>query len=157
MREAIRQTRTPYHRRVGDQQTPRRTLRVSARRLTSFRPKRHEAAGRRLAGRGSRPQLPLAPRGIEADPRPMPLHGANLLTESIRSTKAEQSLANHPPGSIGGNGCLACPCSSLPKTYPMLGTPDSQGSQGASYFASNFRGTATVIEQTAHACEHGLR
>ena len=25
------------------------------------------------------------------------------------------------------------------------------------YFASNFRGTATVIYQTGHACEHGLR
>jgi len=54
----ILQTRTPHHRRVGDRQTPQRTLRVSACRLTIFRPKRHEAAGRRFAGRG--PQLPLA-------------------------------------------------------------------------------------------------
>jgi hypothetical protein len=33
----------------------------------------------------------------------------------------------------------------------MLGTPDSQGPQGASQFASNFRGTATLIELATRA------
>ena len=33
----------------------------------------------------------------------------------------------------------------------MLRTPDSQGPQGASQFASNFRGTATLIELATRA------
>jgi hypothetical protein len=39
----------------------------------------------------------------------------------------------------------------------MLGTPDSQGPQGASYFASNFRGAGTMIDQTSYAYQCRLR
>jgi hypothetical protein len=44
-------------------------------------------------------------------PRRMPLHSANLLTQSIRSTRAEQLLANHQLRSVRN---LKFSCRELP-------------------------------------------